>query len=86
MTGGLPQKVWTAACRVVCSDRQTTAKSMDCKHAEWSGVTGGLPQKVSVLRRIKARFPSPGVLTPEVSRVGGNVRDPSGVPVGAVLP
>ena len=59
---------------------------MDCKHVEWSGVTGGLPQKVSVLRRIKARFPSRGVLTPEVCRVGGNARDPPGVPVGAVLP
>ena len=72
---------------VGCTYAQLGARVVvDCKHAKWSGVTGGLPQKVCALRRIIARFPSHGGLTPEGCRGGGNARNPPGVPVGVVLP
>ena len=57
-----------------------------CNNAQWSGVTGGLPQKVWALRRIIARFPSCGELSPGECRGGRNARNPPGVPVRIVLP
>ena len=68
---------------VGCTYAQLDARVVvGCSQARWFGVTGGLPQKVCALRRIIARFPNCGGLSPGGCHRGGNARNPPGVPEG----